>query len=316
MHASVRALLHGVIDYAGLFPPAKLPLEEALRTYLDAKKNSPFRWMLGRFVCPTNLLSDLVRLAQGNGDAHFLKVTGLGQQIAPAGEVLANLEANLHLVQDFRDDWGADSVIDMVELALPNEAAVDGLLPHLPRVEAALESAQLRGFFELAKTPRWPNDLAYLCHVLRRNLQPHIGLKTRCGGVTTAAFPGNADTALFIECCRVSQLPWKATAGLHHPCRHWDDTLKVWHHGFLNVFIAGVLSRVHALMASDVVQILADRSGEQFRFESDAIFWKNWTCTTEQITEARTVFATSFGSCSFDEPVQDLLAMGLLDAGA
>ena len=28
---SVRAFLAGIIDYAGLFPPAKLPLEKAIR---------------------------------------------------------------------------------------------------------------------------------------------------------------------------------------------------------------------------------------------------------------------------------------------
>ena len=33
MSPSLRALLSGIIDYAGLFPPAKLPLDQAIRNY-------------------------------------------------------------------------------------------------------------------------------------------------------------------------------------------------------------------------------------------------------------------------------------------
>src|SRR5713101_4042837 len=62
MHACVRVLLNRILDYAGLFPPAKLPLEDALRTYLRYRKESPHRWMLGRFVCPTARLPDLLTL--------------------------------------------------------------------------------------------------------------------------------------------------------------------------------------------------------------------------------------------------------------
>src|SRR5262249_48559888 len=59
MSASLRALLTGVIDYAGMFPPAKLPLEEAIRNYARYRKE-PEGWMLGRFVCPTTRLADLL----------------------------------------------------------------------------------------------------------------------------------------------------------------------------------------------------------------------------------------------------------------
>src|SRR5438067_11130110 len=58
MRQSLRALLEGVIDYAGLFPPAKLPLEQAVRNY--ARYHSePESWMLARFVCPEKQLADL-----------------------------------------------------------------------------------------------------------------------------------------------------------------------------------------------------------------------------------------------------------------
>ena len=46
MNASLRALLTGVVDYAGLFPPARLPLDEAIRNYARYRQGSD-AWMLG-----------------------------------------------------------------------------------------------------------------------------------------------------------------------------------------------------------------------------------------------------------------------------
>ena len=44
--AALRALLENAIDYAGLFPPADLALEQALKNQA-AYVRSPDRWMLG-----------------------------------------------------------------------------------------------------------------------------------------------------------------------------------------------------------------------------------------------------------------------------
>src|SRR5213083_517385 len=46
---SVRTLLAEAIDYAGLFPPAGLPMSEAVLNYATYR-NSNYNWMLGRFV--------------------------------------------------------------------------------------------------------------------------------------------------------------------------------------------------------------------------------------------------------------------------
>jgi hypothetical protein len=139
-----------------------------------------------------------------------------------------------------------------------------------------------------------------------------IGLKIRTGGLTPEAFPSEADVAFFIARCQLAMAPWKATAGLHHPRRHWDAGIKVWHHGFLNVFGAGLLARTNPLTEANIVEILADREGENFRFEPDRFAWKDWTCTTAQIVECRMTSATTFGSCSFAEPCEDLAVMGLI----
>jgi hypothetical protein len=334
MHASVRALLNQVIDYAGLFPPAKLPLDTALASYLRYRRESPYAWMLGRFVCPAARLPELLTLAKGDRDASLLTLTVLGQQGSSVLDYFEKLNADIEAVKAFRSAWGNDAVIDMIETPLPTAENVEGLPTtttweafyfgyanamayYLHFVAAKVREAGLRGFAEVPVSPRWREDVSNITvgfpagHDLAE--ASHIGLKLRCGGVTADAFPADEQVAWFIDCCTRSRLAWKATAGLHHPRRHWDANLQVWHHGFLNVFIVGLLARINPMGVGDITQVLADREGECFHWRDDSIAWKDWSITTQQIVELRATAATSFGSCSFTEPVDDLLAMGLLD---
>src|SRR4051812_41630301 len=61
MTFGLRTLLAGIIDYAGIFPPARLPLEQAIRNYARYRQG-PASWMLGRFVCPAAQLTPLAPL--------------------------------------------------------------------------------------------------------------------------------------------------------------------------------------------------------------------------------------------------------------
>ena len=106
MHASVRALLSGIIDYAGLFPPAKLPLEEALRNYLRYRKESPYRWMLGRFVCPVGRLQELLALVKSHPDDLLLSISALGKQSSDNSEFLAQFESDMKVIQALPQVWG------------------------------------------------------------------------------------------------------------------------------------------------------------------------------------------------------------------
>ncbi|MSU77551.1 MAG: hypothetical protein EXS16_05565 [Gemmataceae bacterium] len=305
MHAAVRALMTDILDYAGIFPPAKLSLDVALASYLAAKKADPNRWMLGRFVCPTVSLGELLALARANGDAGLLSVAALGQPAPAESAIQSALADDLTRIAEFRRDWGNDAVIDLFEVALPKRA-----VPPLAAIAEALARANLRGFVEVPAGPTWAHDFDALTATIAPGM---LGLKLRCGGLTAEAFPSETDVAHFIHRCSAYRLPWKATAGLHHPCRHWDAALGVWHQGFLNVFVAGILAHVHALTESDIAAILADRDGSGFRMSSGHIAWKSWSATIEQIRTLRECAVTTFGSCSFDEPCQDLLTLGVLD---
>jgi hypothetical protein len=316
MRASVRALLDGIIDYAGLFPPAKLPLDEALRRYQHVCTASPHRWMLRSFICPTGRLTELATLLKAGQP---ITISALGLQAAEPSGVLAQVNADLRLIAEYSRARPADIVCNY-EVAAPKGIASSAWDMAIDGVAALLQDANLPGFLEIPMGTSWRDDIDRVCQVIQNRgrksqLDANVGLKLRCGGLSADAFPSDAQVAFFIDRCRCSDPAWKATAGLHHPRRHFDPVLNVWHHGFLNLFAASVFANCHGGFGeAELVQILADRDTDSFRFTETALAWRQWECTTKAIRESRRHFAVSFGSCSFEEPSDDLLAMGLLDA--
>jgi hypothetical protein len=138
--------------------------------------------------------------------------------------------------------------------------------------------------------------------------------KLRTGGVKPEAIPGVGDVAAFVVACAERGLAFKATAGLHHPVRsphpltYEADAPRGVMHGFLNVFLAAAFAW-HG--DRDIEPVLAETDPTAFRFD-DRAHWRDRALAAEQVRDARRHFAHSFGSCSFDEPVRDLEALGLL----
>jgi hypothetical protein len=138
--------------------------------------------------------------------------------------------------------------------------------------------------------------------------------KVRTGGVKAEAVPAVAEVANFIRECAERRLAFKATAGLHHPVRaehaltYEPDAPRAVMHGFLNVFLAAAFAW-HG--RPDIEPVLAETDPAAFRFDHRA-HWRDWSLTADEVRDARTHFAHAFGSCSFEEPVHDLQALGLL----
>jgi hypothetical protein len=83
---SLKALLTGVVDYAGMFPPAQLALAPAIRNYARYR-TEPEKWMLGRFICPAVKLGDLSPLV----DELFASGPPLGVSLAGAVAIALRL---------------------------------------------------------------------------------------------------------------------------------------------------------------------------------------------------------------------------------
>jgi hypothetical protein len=138
-----------------------------------------------------------------------------------------------------------------------------------------------------------------------------FGYKLRTGGVTADAFPTSAQVARALVTPATHQLPIKFTAGLHHPIRQYRDEVKTKMHGFLNVLGAAVLAAEHRWDARQASVMLDEENATSFSFGEDFFAWREWKIDVERLRYRRK-FVSSFGSCSFDEPRDDLRVLGLL----
>jgi hypothetical protein len=317
MFVSLRALLAGILDYAGLFPPARLPLEPAIRNYARYL-GEPESWMLGRFVCPAARLAELSPFVEElfpSGPPLAVTILGRGGDIA--AEFTKGLQADLRAMAEFSGRHGDRVSVDMLELRLPADVLTPArsdalkvlLIPMWGQLTMrALRTGQkaFKDYYEVSLGPDWRALLAAVLPLLPG------GFKLRCGGLEAAAFPTSEQVAGVLTSCVHRNVPFKATAGLHHPIRHFDAQLQTPVHGFLNVFGAGVLASVLRLSEEQVRLVVEDEDPADFVFSDEAFRWKDLSVPLDAVAEARVNHVGSFGSCSFEEPRDDLRALGLL----
>jgi len=141
--------------------------------------------------------------------------------------------------------------------------------------------------------------------------------KIRTGGETADKIPPVEIVIDFMQACATAKVPFKATAGLHHPVRsmhrltYQPDSPSGMMHGFLNVFLAVAFVRT-GIDTPLAVALVNEQSPEAFEFDSSGVLWQDQRLSIAQIAEARRDFAISFGSCSFTEPIEDLQSLHLL----
>jgi hypothetical protein len=129
-------------------------------------------------------------------------------------------------------------------------------------------------------------------------------LKIRLGGERAESTPPSSQLAEALTLCAALGLSLKATAGLHRALR--SDS-----HGFLNLLLAATLAH-HGGSTSEVESLLEETDPHTFVFEEDSVSWSRHRLSLETIAKARRWFR-SFGSCSFEEPLESLAELGLLE---
>jgi len=302
--SGARALLSGLVDYAGLFPPAGLDMARAAATYAE-KRSSSSEFMLGRFVVPAARLGELEMAAERLWPAR----AGVDGPIPSEGRPWAlsvlvgpAMEAHAAAILDFGARRTSQAKVEAVELTAATAAEAEAALAVLP--------AGLLTYVELPTS----GDLDPLLAVLR---QRRARAKVRTGGVTTDAIPDPTALAGFIAACVRNGLAFKATAGLHHPVRgehpltYEPDAPRATMHGFLNVFTAAALAR-EAASTAELETVLREEDPAAFRLDDRGLSWRDRTLDLGSLTSMRRDLAHSFGSCSFDEPVSDLRGLGII----
>jgi hypothetical protein len=282
-----RILLTRLIDDAGLFPPARLPMAEALAAHRQAR-GSADSWLLGRFLCPASRLGELA--------AHEERVElGVIVDTVPAGADESSVRAALRQTLPHQPA--------MVEIPAP---AARGLTDAVDLVLAALsELPDVAAYVELPRSAArdWPAALDAIATA--RQSGRHVGAKVRCGGLDAGAFPSADELARFVVGCRDAGVPFKATAGLHHPVRNTDPATGFEMHGFLNLLLASALALRDGLDPAAVATLLDERDAQQLTALLDKL-------DTDTARRARAELLVSYGSCSFTEPTDDLRALGVL----
>ncbi len=311
---SLRTFLSQIIDYAGLYPPASLSLEDAIRNFVKYQSD-PEVWMLSRFIIPAKRLSELSQLAEQVFPREgVLSFSALGRGGKDVDEFVEYLKFDLADIHTFRELHGAGVVVDMFETPLPPFAMTDQSSTNdvVNKTADALNKNGLTAFFEVPFGEDWQVQAEKLIRALRKIKDKHVGFKLRTGGATPDVFPSSGQVASAIMAARDAGIPMKATAGLHHPIRGYNESVQTKMHGFLNVFGAGVLALSHGLDQNQIQEIIEDEDPANFIFSEAEFSWKNFTASNDQIAQARQSGFISFGRCSFDEPREDLQKLGLL----
>ena len=292
--ASLRALLAGLIDYAGLYPPAELPMPGAVAEYAR-QRTSHDAWVLGRFVVAAVRLDEFVAALGAHraaGPGHWPLSVLLG------ADPVADLAAI--------ERWEKQRLftIDALEFKAGSTAEIDRL------VELAGEGRQSYVEIPLATDP---------APLLERLARRGALAKARTGGVTPEIFPSTAQVVRFFGRTAEIGLPFKLTAGLHHPLMgeyrltYRPDAASGRMFGFLTMFAAAAAAR-QRWPAVEIAALVEERDGAALRFEAGGLHWRNRLITTEALVQTREDGAISFGSCSFEEPLTELRGIGYLPA--
>lgn len=298
--SSLRPFFGGIIDYAGLFPPAKLDMRSAVHAYAKHRAGHDAD-LLGRFVVPAERLDEFSAVASAllphEGEPWKLSVIG-GEDLAHARSLIEHFNG----AHETRST-GGHALCDTIEIPVSSHDDVRNALA------AFGDDASL--FLEVPSL----SDPAYLISAIA---DTPASAKIRTGGITESAFPTADQVLRFIEECVDRGVPFKATAGLHHairgqyPLTYDDDARRASMFGFLNIFFAAAFCAAGS-SESAVLAVIEETDPSSFRWNDGGVWWEDHVVTHEQLAVVRQAVAVSFGSCSFTEPVEEARKLHFID---
>ncbi|MGB7068516.1 MAG: hypothetical protein WBD22_03415 [Pyrinomonadaceae bacterium] len=292
---TVRTLMNGAIDYAGLFPPSQLPMPDAVQNFAKYSL-SDHNWMLGRFVVGLGKLPEFLAIFDEfeTPDCDTWRIS-----VVASADISETIERISRTNEVYSGRLACDSVeIKSVSLKADIKRAAASLPDHVT------------AFFEVAVDE-------YLDELIAAIAASGQRAKIRTGGVTADAFPTAAEIVRFVQACTSANVPFKATAGLHHPLRclkpltYAPEAPRGMMHGFLNMFLmTGFCRNGHETRLLE--ELMGETAADHFKFAENHVIWRDRALDVMEIKSLRADGIMSFGSCSFDEPIDDLRSLGLL----
>ena len=271
----------GLVDDAAIFPPGNAPLEEAATAHV-ARRAEWYAGLVGSFVVRD---TDLPQLGGFDGDVSVVVTGGAGQIAGPCEQVrrlglsLAGVEIALRDLDDLAGN--ARRVVAAADAARGEGGLADDTPVYVEVPFGAPEQAWLAAADEVANAG--------------------LRLKLRTGGLDAAAFPTARQVGEAIDAALDRETPFKCTAGLHRAVRHTDPETGFEHHGFVNLLVA-TRQLFDGASVDDAVAVV-----DQKRVP-DLV-----TAARDTDVHGARRWFTSFGSCSVTEPLESLIATGLLE---
>ena len=289
---AVTAAFSGLFDYAGLFPPAGLPLDGVCQRY-GSYRAGRHAWMLGRLIVPVERIDETELAASACG--------ATVEEPWPVSVLVGTPPHGAAFVEDMAERRHRPSClrVEAVEAVAATEADIQTLAAQWPEGDRFVE------------IPYDPDPAALMASLSAFGL----GAKLRAGGITSDRFPTTAEAARFLVGARNAKVPLKATAGLHHAIRgdyrltYTPDGETGTMHGFVNLVLAATL-----LIAGKIDEGLADACldddrADAFKISGRAGSWLNGVVTYSEVAHARRCLLRSLGTCSFEEPVAEIEAL-------
>lgn len=275
-------------------------MADAAQRY-DEYRHGRFAWMLGSFVVPAARLAELERAA-GPGFSQ-------GEPWPLAVVAGPDFDSDIGGISEYFGRSAPRAALRAIEV----KASTPGQIDAIARNAALIRERVREPFDTYVEVPIASDPTLMIQSVASHGLRA----KVRTGGVTEDGFPAPDQLAAFLIACRAHGVTFKATAGLHHamrgtyPLTYAPTSAQGTMFGFLNVFLAAPFVG-DGLDARDARALLEERDAASLAFDTAGVTWRGRTVTAEAISRARARAATSFGSCSFEEPVAELAALGLL----
>jgi hypothetical protein len=256
-------------------------MPEAVAEFRRARSSGD-GWMLGRFLCPASRSAELAALL-GPGQV------GAGLVLDAGPETLAAAAAQVR--------------VESVEARLGAEPS--NWREETERMRAEMLPAA-RVHFEVPFVAGWDEEVPRAIALLA---EAGMGAKVRCGGDSV---PSPEQLALLVSECAAQRVACKATAGLHHAVRGVESGSSRPHHGFLNLLAAAAFALDRDASPALLADVLSDDDPCAFGLHDESFSWRGAELSVPAIARTRRELLVSFGSCSFDEPVAELRALGLL----
>ncbi|MHB1517475.1 MAG: hypothetical protein ACYCVN_11745 [Acidimicrobiales bacterium] len=273
--ADAAVAFAGFFDDAALFPPARLPMVEAVAAHVSRLRSGDHRGAtLGPLVLDLRRSSEFARAANG-------------RQCPIAVSAICDVET-----------------VETADRHLARISALDGV--HIKSTEYPPASRHLADKWILSDRPceryvelDWQSMSLDAVHELSQ--QGHRA-KFRTGGLSASAFPPSDLLSVGLAACTAERVPFKCTAGLHSAIRHDDPVTGFEHHGFLNILTA-IIDLLTGASGPEVIDRLEERDGMSLAV---ALL----SSPAAVLVEARSLFI-SIGTCNIDEPWADLATLGL-----